>query len=680
MKRALTIVLTLLLVFSLVACGGKEETQVTEKFVDTQDAVKTGEVTQEAVTKAEETKAVEAAKPAEAPKVETSTPAEVIEIDYTKGWEVGKPGGEFVRSTFGSEPKTLNGVVAAETSSTDVTAFLTDAAINRDQFSLEFVARMADSYEVSADELSVTVHLKKGLVWSDGAPLTAKDIVFSLNHLILREDIGSNSRSGYFIGTQYEGYDASIPAKAELIDDYTYVLTLPTIYAGLVGLGGIPIYPMHVFAPLIGWTEAMGYDYEYTMEKVDDDGYVYYETIEKKPAGVDYSKVTSYWGLDSDVKSIVSCGPFLIDEYVPGQKIVLKKNPNYWEKDAAGNSLPYLEKATYIFVEDNDTQLARFLAGQVDMYALRGEDYAVITKEKLAELDANIFNVGPAFSTQFVVFNQNPDVEAEDGSLVPGTIKPEVLHWTSNKEFRRAMAHLIDRETIINNIAFGFGYPQYSFVPRVSPYYWDGVDDAAAKYDIEKAKQILDGLGWVDTNGDGVREDDLGNKIVFEMTTNAGNTTREKIGNLFAQEAAEVGVQVNFKPEDFNTMVGKLLSGQNWDAIIIGLTGSVDPISGSNVYPSNGNLHMTNPNQRAPGTDWEWEVDEAWKIANNTTDEEQRKLGFEIVQRVWIEENPWIFTFNAAVMNAFKNKFGNIYPRPLDGFDWKGIMPYMYVK
>ena len=680
MKRALSIVLTLLLVFSLVACGGKEETQVTEKFVDTQDAVKTGEVTQEAVTKAEEAKAVEAAKPAEAPKVETSTPAEVIEIDYSKGWEVGKPGGEFVRSTFGSEPKTLNGVVAAETSSTDVTAFLTDAAINRDQFSLEFVPRMADSFEVSDDELSVTVHLKKGLVWSDGAPLTAKDIVFSLNHLILREDIGSNSRSGYFIETQYEGYDASIPAKAVLVDDYTYTLTLPTVYAGLVGLGGIPIYPMHVFAPLIGWNESMGYDYEYTMEKVDDDGYIYYETIEKKPAGVDYSKVTSYWGLDSDVKSIVSCGPFLIDEYVPGQKIVLKKNPNYWEKDAAGNSLPYLDKATYIFVEDNDTQLARFLAGEVDMYILRGEDYSVITKEKLAKLGASIFNVGPAFSTQFLVFNQNPDVEAEDGSLVPGTIKPEVLHWTTNKEFRRAMAHLIDRETIINNIAFGFGYPQYSFVPRVSPYYWDGVDDAAAKYNVEKAKQILDGLGWVDTDKDGVREDDLGNKIVFELTTNAGNTTREKIGNLFAQEAAEVGIQVNFKPEDFNTMVGKLLSGQNWDAIIIGLTGSVDPISGSNVYPSNGNLHMVNPNQRSAGTDWEWEVDEAWKIANNTTDEEQRKLGFEIVQRIWIEENPWIFTFNAAVMNAFSNKFGNIYPRPLDGFDWKGIMPYMYIK
>jgi len=327
-----------------------------------------------------------------------------------------------------------------------------------------------------------------------------------------------------------------------------------------------------------------------------------------------------------------------------------------------------------------DTQLARFLAGELDTLGLRGEDYAVFSQEKMDALDATIYDVGPAFSTTFLVFNQNPDFETEDGTKVPGTVKPEVLYWTTNKEFRLAMAYLIDRQTIINNVAFGFGYPQYSFIPRVSPYYWEGADAAAAKYDPWMAVEILDGLGWVDTDGDGWREDDLGNKIVFELTTNSGNTVREAVGTLFAEEAAAVGVQVRFKPEDFNTMVGKLLSGQNWDGILIGLTGSVDPISGSNVYPSNGNLHMINPNQKSPLEYWEYEVDEAWKVANNTTDEEKRKLGFEIVQRLWIEENPWIFTFNASVMAAYSNKFGNIYHRPLDGFDWKGIMDHMYVK
>ncbi len=689
MKRTLLILLSVLLIFSLIACGGKDE-DVTEEFVDTEDAVETGDVTEEEVQEAEEAaeevvaeaEAEEAAVEEEAVDVDDDSPATLVPVDYTSGWEIGTPGGEFVRSSFGSEPKTLNGVIAAETSSTDVTAFLTNGAIRRNQFSLEFEVTpgFGTFYEISDDELSITVGIEEGLKWSDGDDLTAEDIVFSLNQLLLREDVGSNSRSGYIIDTDVDGYPAQIPAKAELIDMYTYKLTLPTVYAGLVGLGGIPVYPMHVFGPLIGWDKSKGFDFEYETELVNEDGSMYWSLNEVKDPSIDYSAVTSFWGLDTDVSEIVSCGPFIIDEYVPGQKIVLARNENYPEKDAAGQSLPYLDKATYIFVEDMDTQLARFLAGELDYLGLRGEDYAVFTQGKLNEIGATIYDVGAAFGTTFLVFNQNPDAVAEDGSLVPGTVKPEVLYWTSNRDFRMAMAHLIDRETIINNIAFGFGYPQYSFVPRLSPYYWEGADEAAAKYDPEMAAEILDGLGWVDTDGDGWREDDLGNKIVFEMTTNSGNTVREGVGTLFAEDAAAVGIQVQFKPEDFNTMVGKLLTGQNWDAIIIGLTGSVDPISGSNVYPSNGNLHMTNPNQTSPLTDWEWEVDDAWKIANNTTDEEQRKLGFEIVQRIWLEENPWIFTFNPSVMAAYKSKFGNIYHRPLDGFDWKGIMAYMYIK
>ncbi len=702
MKRILLILLSVLLVFSLIACGDKDEVTEAEDAAAVEAAeaeeaeaaaaekAEAAAAEKAAAEKAAAEKAAEeaaaaekAAEEAAAAEVTGTTPAELVPVDYSTGWEIGKPGGTFIRSSFGSEPKTLNGMIAAETSTTDVTGFLTTSAIKRNQFSLEYepTKGFGKSYELSDDEMTITVQIEEGLKWSDGDDLTAEDIVFSLNHLMLREDVASNYRSGYMIDVDIDGYSAQIPTKAVLVDMYTYTLTLPTIYAGIAELGGIDVYPMHIFGPLIGWDKSMGFDFEYETELVDDDGYMYWELIETKNPAIDYGAVTSFWGLDTDVSEIVSCGPFIIDEYVPGQKIVLGKNPNYSEYDDAGQQLPYLDKAVYVFVEDNDAQLARFLAGELDLLELRGSDYAVFSQEKLNALNATIWDIGPVFSTQFLTFNQNPDAEeAEDGTLIPGTIKPEVYYWTANTEFRMAMAHLIDRETIINNVAFGFGYPQYSSIPKVSPYYWEGADDEAAKYDPDKANEILDGLGWVDTDGDGWREDDLGNKIVFELTTNSGNTVREAIGTLFAEEAASVGVQVLFKPEDFNTMVGKLLSGQNWDGIIIGLTGSVDPISSSNVFPSSGNLHMCNPNQKSPFTDWEYEVDEAWKIANNTTDEEQRKLGFEIVQRVWIEENPWIFTFNASAMRAFNNEFGNIYPRPINEFDWEGIMHRMYIK
>src|SRR5690606_25510642 len=98
-------------------------------------------------------------------------------------------------------------------------------------------------------------------------------------------------------------------------------------------------------------------------------------------------------------------------------------------------------------------------------------------------------------------------------------------------------------------------------------------------------------------------------------------------GTSFAQEAANVGIKINFRPIDFNVLVGKLTGSFDWHLILIGLTGSVDPISGSNVYPSYGTLHMIEPNQESPRRAWEQQVDAAWDEANNTTNEAQRKSG-----------------------------------------------------
>jgi len=576
----------------------------------------------------------------------------VTEIKYGD-YEIGKSGGQLVMAVV-SDPKTLNDAVAGESSSTDITYQLYSYLVQRNQQDLDWAPMASESWSFSEDQKTITHKIRKGMKWSDGTDLNAKDFVFAYNHVILREDVESNSRDGMFVN--------DLPVEVKLIDDYTLSITADTVYAGMLSISNVHPYPRHIFGPLIGWTEADGYDYEF--EVVDG------EVVEKKDENIDYAAINSFWGVDTDVTTIVGNGPFIITEYVPSQKAVLKRNPHYFEKDAKGNQLPYLDELVMLIVADQDTQLAKFQSGETNFYRLRGEDYAILIDKK-EDLGFDIYNVGPVTSTQFIVMNQKPD--ATD-------VSEAVLSWSSNKQFRTAMAHVVDRQTIINNIAYGFGYPQYSFVPKMSPYYWDDADNKAAKYDPEKAKKILDELGWIDNDGDGIREDDKGNKISLRMTTNAGNRVREAIGELFAQEARKVGVEVNFQPEDFNTMVGKLLSGNDWDIILIGLTGSVDPISGSNVYRSQGNLHMMDPNQVEPRRDWEKRADEAWKVANNTTDENQRKEGWQTLQEIWVEELPWIYTFNAASMHAYDAKLGNIQPRPVSELDEFGIIQYLYWK
>ncbi len=574
----------------------------------------------------------------------------VVEIAYDE-YEIGKPGGTYVQA-LREDPRTFNLVVSSEESSSDIIERLYTPMVKRSQQTLDWVPDAAESWEFSADEKTVTLKLRKGLKWSDGKPLTAKDFVFTYNQLELREEVGSNSRNGLFVN--------DLPVVVKYIDDLTLSITSDTVYAGMLAICNTQPAPMHIFAPLIGWTEADGLDYDY--EVIDG------EVVETPVDHIDYSAVPPFWGIDADVTTIVGNGPFIMSEFAPSQKAVLKRNPYYYEKDAKGNQLPYLDEVVFLIVTDQDTQLAKFQSGETDCYEMRGQDYAVLIDKKEA-LDFELYSIGAETATQFIVMNQNPE-----------GIEEPALTWTSNKKFRMAMAHVVDRETMINNIIYGFGYPQYSFVPKISPYYWDGADSKAYKYNPVESKKLLDELGWIDTDGDGIREDDKGNKISLRMTTNAGQREREAIGELFAQECLKIGVEVNFQPEDFNTMVGKLLSGKDWDIILIGLTGSVDPISGANVYTSAGNLHMIEPNQVEPRRDWEKVVDDAWKIANNTTDEAQRKRGWQIIQEKWVDEIPWIYTYNRAQMNAYDKNLGNIQPRPINSMEWNGIMQYIYFK
>lgn len=558
----------------------------------------------------------------------------VVDIDYSS-WERGKPGGRIIIPSL-SDPKTFNTVTANETSSTDITDRMYIGAVRRNQLTLEWEPWAAESYEVSDDQKTITFKLREDIYWSDGEQLTASDFVDAVNLVYYNEEIdGAASTRNALSG-------AGGPAVFELIDEFTYSVTLPNVYAGIYNMNTIQALPMHVFGPLI---EAGGGD-----------------------------AVDSFWGVDSDVTEIVGSGPFLIEEYVPGERVVMVKNDLYFEKDEWGQALPYLDEIVFRIIPDQDTQLTAFLNGEIDFLGVRGEDYAIVVEEK-SNVGFEMYNVGPASSTQFITFNQNP-IEGEGDN---GISEPE-LTWLSNKTFRQAMAHLVDRESIINNIAFGFGYPQYSFVPRFSPYYWEDADTTAFPYDPNTAAEMLDSIDYIDRDGDGWREDPDGNKISLDLATNSGNRVREAIGQLFTQDAAAVGIEINFNPGDFNAMVTQLVDTYDWELILIGLTGSLDPISGVNVYPSDGNLHMIEPLQESPRREWEAEVDAAWEVANFTTDEDQRKEGWQIIQEIWIEEVPWVFTFNAAIMHAYGVEFGNIKPHPIDGYGFGGIVPRMYLK
>ena len=252
----------------------------------------------------------------------------------------------------------------------------------------------------------------------------------------------------------------------------------------------------------------------------------------------------------------------------------------------------------------------------------------------------------------------NPGQDPDTGQPY---VRPERLAWFQNRQFWQAIAHVIDKGSIINDVQHGLGYPQWS---SISPAAGDFHNSNVRKYeyDVTRANGILDGLGWVDTNGDGIREDDAGNEITFSLITNSGNTVRERVGAIIHQGLTDIGLDVDYRPVEFEDLVTQLVETYDWETLIIGITGGTEPHSGINLWHSSEGLHLWNPNQAQAATAWEAEIDELYISAAQELDRDARVQYYHRAQEIVAENVPVIYTTLSERLTAVRNIFGNTTP------------------
>ncbi len=141
-------------------------------------------------------------------------------------------------------------------------------------------------------------------------------------------------------------------------------------------------------------------------------------------------------------------GPFRVKEYVPGQKVVLERNPYYWKVDQSKNRLPYLDELVFLFVGNEDAQVIRFQAGETDIINRLGADnYALLSKDA-ASHDTQFFDLGPSLEYDFLVFNLN-DIKKDTDNLAAKQA------WFEDVKFRQAVSAAIDRDSIVKLVFAG---------------------------------------------------------------------------------------------------------------------------------------------------------------------------------------------------------------------------------
>ncbi len=527
--------------------------------------------------------------------------------------KIGRYGGTLVFSSI-SDPRTFNPIVAQETSSSTPLGYLFEGLVETNYDTTEVEPALAESWTVSKDGRTWTFKVRRGVKFHDGVELTADDVVFTLQ-AIFTDGVQTSLRDVLTF--------AGKPVKWRKIDTYTVELKTDEPSGPFLREIGFDILPKH------------------KLEKALAAG------------GAEFNKT---WGVNTPPRELVGTGLFTMQSYTPGQRVVYLRNANYWKVDAQGNRLPYLTRAVIAIVPNLDAARLQFQSGDTDVYGVRPREFAEF-KSNESSGNYTVYEVGPAAGIEFLAFNQNPK-----------GVKDPPLSWFTNTKFRQAVSYAIDRTTIANQVYAGRAKPQFGPLTVANKFFYTS-SVKQYSYDPSRAEALLIEAGFK-KGADGVLRDNQGRAVEFTLSTNAENNERVAIGNLLRQDLAKLGIKMNFAPEAFNTLVGKLTGSHNWEAIVIGLTGGLDPHSGQNVWKSSGSLHMWSPEQEKPATGWEAEIDRIYDQAATTVDQNKRKQLYNRWQEIAAEQQPFIYLTNTLTSTAVRNTLDNIRPRPFGGTLW----------
>lgn len=558
-------------------------------------------------------------------------------IDYLQSQApIGKFGGELILSTIGEGPKTFNPCNTKDATSSEMAGMLYDGLLTTDSRTGEVILQLAKSFEIAGNDY--IIHLRKGIKWTDGKPITADDVMYTYEEVVFK-GLGNPSTMDAMM------IDGKLPELVKL-DDYTVKFTTPCPFAPFLRQLTYPIVPKHYFKP-----------------------------YSDKGASV----FNAFLSPNTKPETIVSSGAFKLKEYVAAQRVVFVRNSDYYKLNIENKKLPYLDKVVYLIVGDTNNEILKFEAKELDELPLRGDNVARY-KSREKNSDYKVYNLGPQTSTMFLIINLNTRKDKKGNYYV----NPVKQKWFGNRNFREAIDWAIDRKSMVQNVAFGVAEPLFTAESLNSIYLNKSIKGHPT--DNKIAAEKLKEAGFVLKNG--ILYDKDNNRVEFNLYTNAGNLERESLGVMIKQDLEDLGMKVNFKPIEFNSLVNKLTNTYDWDMAIMGLTGSpLEPHDGKNVWTTKGPLHMFNMRDRGENVmvsngenggnisennniypyPWEKELDELFEQGAKKLTFDERKPLYDRYQQIIYDEKPIIYLYSPTRISAVRKRIGNVFPTSLGG-------------
>ena len=307
-----------------------------------------------------------------------------------------------VRTSISSEPDSLDPWQSAATDTEAVFLNVFEGLLSFDTNG-SLQPGLAESYEISEDGLTYTFHLWQNVTFHNGKSFTSADVLYTYNNLA-----GMNGEKA--VSSKFDDI-ASIAAP----DDYTFVITLKQPSAAFLSLNIVPILPE---------------------------------------------------GYDNQAVSPVGTGPYKFQEYIPGQKIVLVKNEDYYNEDKMAS----IDTAEIYIMTDSSAVVSALQSGQLDFASISAEDASILQDD---------FTISSNPQNMVQVFALNNSVAPLDDVRV-----------------RQAINYAVDKQEIVDGAFDGYATILYSnFSPVMQEYYNDELSDVYP-HDVEKARELLKEAGY----------------------------------------------------------------------------------------------------------------------------------------------------------------------------------------
>ena len=507
-----------------------------------------------------------------------------------------------------TEPRSYCSCVSPD-ATTYLTTLLTQARLIRINPATEDIEPwLADSWTRSADGLRFVIKLRPNVRFSDGAPLTADDVVFSL--AAAYDPASAVADSLRVLGKRLQ---------ASVVDALTVEISFPGPFGpGLRVLDGLWILPRH-----------------------------------RLEGAIKSGRFASALSVATPVTDVVGLGPFVVADYRPGERIAFARNPYYFKSDDRGTQLPYLDRLVVEIVPDQDAQVLKLEAGETDTEAaeIRPEDYAPL-KRAAERGSIQLLDLGVAFDPDALWINLRPGAFDHDPRR----------QWIQRDELREAISAAVDRQAFADTVFLGAATPAFGPITP-SNKNWFSEQVPKPVHDPSRAKQLLAQIGLADRNADGLAEDATGRPARLTLLTAKGQTALERGARVISEDLQKIGLGVDVVALEGNALIQRFVSGKEYDAVYFHLTSTAtDPALNADFWLSSGDAHIWNPGQKAPATDWERQIDELMARNLSVLDETVRKTAFIEVQKIFAAHQPMVYFAAPRVLVAASTRITNLTP------------------